>query len=263
MSNRTAHLSPSHPFSLAGQVALVTGAGRGLGLEMAKALAAAGANLVLNGRTEEPLLAAQSAIRANGGQARASVFDVTDPAAVEKAIGDIVAQDGRLDVLINNVGRRDRRAIDDFSLEDVRALLEADLVAPFHLSRLAAKAMKAGGGGRIINVTSIAGPLARRGDAPYTAAKGGLEALTRALAAEFGDSGVTVNALAPGFFATEANAEMVQDAAIEDMLKHRTSLGRWGRPEEFAGAAVFLASPAASYITGQTLAVDGGYLAHF
>lgn len=123
--------------------------------------------------------------------------------------------------------------------------------------------MMAAGWGRILNVTSLAGPFARPGDAAYTAAKGGLAALTRALAAELGPYGVTANAVAPGYFVTEANAEMVADPETAAHLRRRTALGRWGRPEEITGAAVFLCSEAAAYVTGQVLAVDGGYSAHF
>jgi gluconate 5-dehydrogenase len=248
-----------HPFSLIGQVALVTGAGRGLGLEIARGLAAAGAHVLVNGRRAAPLEAAVASIRAAGGKADAIVFDITDFDIVAQSVAALE----RLDILVNNVGQRDRRGLFEFALDDVRTLFEADLLAPFHLSREAARLMVAAKRGRIINITSIAGALAGPGDAAYTAAKGGLESLTRALAAELGGFGVTVNGIAPGFFATETNAEVVADTATEDWLRQRTSLGRWGQPSEIAGAAVFLASPAASYITGQVLAVDGGYLAHF
>lgn len=256
-------MSSQNPFSLAGQVALVTGAARGLGFEIAKALAAAGARVMLNGRNADALAHAVEAIRSAGGEAFTSVFDIADPSAGEQAVDAILQDHGRMDILVNNVGQRDRRELFAFSLEDIRALLEVDLVAPFHLSRMAARPMIAQKTGRILNVTSIAGPIARSGDAPYTVAKGGLESLTRALAAELGVHGITVNAIAPGFFATEANAAMVADPGIQRWLEQRTSLQRWGQPHEFAGAAVFLASPAAAYVTGQVLAIDGGYLAHF
>ena len=253
-----------NPFDLTGKTALVTGAGRGLGFEIAKALAQAGAHVLLNGRSVATLEAAAAAIRAREGSAAALAFDVTDPAQSERAFARIEAEQGRLDILVNNVGLRDRRSLFDFELADMRKLLEADLVAPFELARQAARLMITNAcSGRIINITSIAGPIANAGDAAYTAAKGGLAALTRALAAELGRHGITVNAVAPGFFTTEANQALAGDERVGQWLKERTSLGRWGRPEEIAGAVVFLASPASSYVTGHTLVVDGGYLTHF
>jgi gluconate 5-dehydrogenase len=246
------------PFSLAGRVALVTGAGRGLGFEIALGFARAGARVVVNGRDPKRLEDAVGRIRAEGGNAAASAFDVSRPEAVADAMAGIVRDKGRLDVLVSNVGLRNRKTLFEISLEEVRELIEVDLVAGFVLAREAAKHMIPQGGGRIITVTSISGPFARAGDAAYIAAKGGLAALTRALAAELGPHNITANAVSPGFFATETNAAMVADPEVTRWVERRTPLRRWGRPEEIAGAALFLASDAASYVSGHVLTVDGG-----
>lgn len=252
-------------FSLSGRCALVTGAARGLGLEIARGLLAAGAEVWLNGRDPLALDAACAELNLTSPRqaARPLPFDITDAQAMAHALAHVQAVSGRLDILVNNVGSRDRRPLDTLSLDDLRALLDCNVVAAFELARRAAALMRRQGSGRVVNITSIAGPIARSGDAAYTTSKGALQALTHALAAELGADRITVNAVAPGYFATEANAAMVADPEIEAWLARRTSLGRWGAPAEIAGAVVFLASDAASYVTGQTLAVDGGYLTHF
>ena len=244
-------------FDLTGQRALVTGASGGLGLEVARALAGAGAH-VLTGSRDEARAAA--AARAVGGEPLA--FDPTDPEAAREAVGRAEAGGG-LDVLVLNAGMRDRRGWDDFADADLAAMLTANVGGPFAAMQAASHGMRARGYGRVLAVTSVAGPLARGTDATYAASKGGLAALVRAGAAALGPHGITVNALAPGYFATEANAEAVRDEATGRWLAARTSLGRWGRPAEAAGPALFLCSREASYVTGHTLFVDGGMTTHY
>jgi len=247
-------------FHLAGRTALVTGAARGLGREIAHAFAAHGANVWLCGRDQAAL---QEAARGIDGQVHLLAFDVGHETDTNEGIRNFLEQAGRWDILVNAVGQRRRESLQQLPPQALRELLEVNLVGAWNLCRQAAGVMQAQGKGSIVNITSIAGPIARAGDAAYTTSKGAVEAMTRALAAELGPHGVRVNAIAPGYFATETNAAMVEDAGVADWLKRRTSLGRWGQAPEIAGAAVFLASDAASYVTGQVLAVDGGYLAHF
>ncbi|MBB1633568.1 MULTISPECIES: SDR family oxidoreductase [Cupriavidus] len=251
------------PFSLEGRVALVTGGAQGLGQAIAAGLAQAGAHVIVAARNAERVHAAVAALAADGGRAEPLVLDVTDAAAVDAAFAHIDATHGRLDILVNNAGARNRSNMAHLDAADLREMLETNLVAPYALCRHAAQLMRRGRYGRIVNVSSIAGQVARANDVLYPATKGGLDALTRAMAADLGRDGVTVNAVAPGYFATEPNQPMVDDAGVAEWLRQRTALGRWGQPEEIAGAVVFLASGAASYVTGHVLAVDGGYLAHF
>jgi len=250
-------------FDLIDKIALVTGSGRGLGFEMAKGLAGAGAHVLVNGRDEVNAAAAVTRIRDSGGSAEALVFDVAKDEQRLAALATIESAHGRLDILINNVGMRDRRSVDEISADDYQALLQVNLTSAFVLAREAAKLMRRRQWGRIINMSALASALGLVHGPSYASSKGGLEALTRMLATALGPDGITVNAISPGFFATETNAEMVADQALGEKLRNRTALGRWGVPHEIAGAAVFLASEEAAYVTGQVLTVDGGCEAHF
>ncbi|WP_105430366.1 SDR family oxidoreductase [Neorhizobium sp. T6_25] len=245
-------------FSLVGRVALVTGSGRGLGLQMAKALAEAGAHVVLSGRSGDMLEQAVASIAGAGGKASAAAFDVADLDAGREAIAKLHADHGRLDILINNVGARDRRPFAAFSDAEILNLIQTDLLSAIALSRNAADIMKAQGHGRLISVTSIIGNMARSGDAIYPVAKQGLTGLVRSLAVEYGPFGVTSNAIAPGMFATETNAAISAEPDMIAFMRQRVPLQRWGRPKEIAGAALFLASDAGSFVNGHVLTVDGG-----
>lgn len=239
--------------TLTGRCALVTGGGRGLGLEIARALAAAGAEVFINGRSAAPLAVRAAEMRKQGLKVQSAPFDITDERAREKWFAG-----HEVDILVNNATARDRRPTPELPVEAVQELLEVNALAAYRLTQLALPGMLAVGLGAVVNMCSIAGPRAGARDPGYTMAKGALEALTRAQAVELGGQGIRVNGVAPGFFATEANAHLVGDPDTEAYLASRVPMGRWAEPQEVAGAVLFLCSDAASYVNGHVLVVDGG-----
>ncbi len=245
-------------FRLNGRTALITGSARGLGWEMAKGLAEAGARVLLHGRDRQRLEARLGELRAAGAAADALAFDMTDRAAMAAEIARAPA----IDILIHNVGERDRRSFLEIDHDAFARLIDVDLVAAHALIKLLVPGMLERKWGRLIMVTSIVADLAIPNASSYATAKSGLTSMARALAAEFGATGVTSNALAPGFFATETNQRMIASPAGEHH-RFRSPAKRWASPAEIAGAAIFLASPAASYVNGHTLIVDGGVSATY
>ena len=247
-------------FRLDGTVALVTGASKGLGAAMAAALAGAGADVAVHGNTRSPA-ATCSRIEALGRRAAALTGDLSDRAVSGRLVDETVAALGRIDILVNNAGLIRRTPAAEFSDEDWDRVLEVDLTSAFRLARAAGRHMIAAGhGGKIINVTSL---LAFQGGITvpaYAAAKGGLAQLTKALANEWASRGINVNAIAPGYMDTDNTEALRNDAARSRQILDRIPAGRWGQPDDLAGAIVFLASPAASYVHGHVLAVDGGWL---
>jgi gluconate 5-dehydrogenase len=240
-------------FSLKGRVALVTGASRGLGFAMAQALAEHGATVVLNARDATALVDAANKLKADH-----SAFDVTDVTQCRDGLARLVEKHGKLDILINNAGIQHRKPLTEWEDADFDRVIAVNLSACFRLARDAAKLMLPNKFGRIINTGSVAAILGRPTIHAYVAAKAGLHGLTRSMAAEIGRHGVTVNAIAPGYFATELNTALLEDKAFTAWVESRTPAGRWAKPSELGGAAVFLASDAASYVNGHVLAVDGG-----
>lgn len=251
-------------FSLAGRVALVTGASRGLGFEIAQAYARAGAKVILNSRSHENLEQAAKAMALKGLEVTTLPFDVADESATTAAMEEVARRFGRLDILVCNVGNRLRLPLDQISTADFRGHLDVNLTAAYTLVKLAAPLMMLNKYGRIIMLTSIGGSfLARAGDAAYISAKGGLTSLMRAFACEFGGTGINCNAIAPGSFATETNAAILSSPIAKERMAQRVPLKRSAEPGEIAGPAVFLASEASSYVTGHVLTVDGGYTISF
>ncbi len=251
----------SSPFDLSGRVALVTGSSRGIGLALARALGQAGAELIMNARDEIVLVAAADTLRDEGLTVHCRAFDVCDPIAVGEAVDSFERDVGPIDVLINNAGLQKRAPLLDFDIEDFRRLIEVNLVAAFTVGKAVATHMVQRGRGKIVNICSVQSELGRPTIAPYSATKGGLKMLTRGMCADFGPLGIQVNALAPGYFATELTAALVADEEFSRWVAQRTPAGRWGRVEELGGAVVFLASDASNFVNGQVLYVDGGMTA--
>ena len=252
-------------FSLKNKLAIVTGSSQGLGYAIACAYAACGATVVINGRDPDRVNSAVNRIREAGFTSHGWIHDISHLESQAEAYERLVGELGTPDILVNNVGIRIRKALTTSSLDDITSMIQVNLVAAIQLSKLAAQAMLTSrvNNGRIISLTSIAGPLARPGDAVYPIAKLGLQGLVHSLAVEFGPYGITSNGIAPGTFATESNRELAADPVKGPVVVGRNPLGRWAQPDEITGAAVFLASPSASYVNGHTIVVDGGFSVTF
>ena len=249
-------------FRLDGRMALVTGGTRGFGRVIAEAYAEAGADVAICSRDADAAAAvAEDIARTTGRRTLGLRADVSDPASVDGLIATVLDRFGGLDTLVNNAGINIRRPVEDLSEQDWRTVLGANLDGTFYCSRAVSRHMKERRFGRVLNVSSMMAVASLAGRVPYTAAKAGILAMTRTLALEWAPHGVTVNALCPGPFLTEMNAPIMGNPEQFEFFRARIPLGRWGNPPEIAGPALFLASDAASFMTGACLFVDGGWTA--
>jgi gluconate 5-dehydrogenase len=248
-------------FTLPNSVALVTGSSAGIGLAIARGLAGAGATVVINGRDGDKVESVVDQLTEEGFKAFGAAFDVTHRAEVGEAVNWIEAEIGPIDVLVNNAGIQRRGALEDYPEETWRELMSANLDSVFFVGQAVAKHMIGRRAGRIINIGSVQSELARITIAPYTASKGAVKMLTKGMATDWGQHGLRVNAIAPGYFKTELNKALVEDEKFSGWLTARTPMARWGDVDELVGAAIFLASEASSFVNGHILYVDGGITA--
>lgn len=248
-------------FDLSGRLALVTGASKGIGYAVADALASAGARIVLNARDETRLEQARAELAAKGYDVRTAAFDVTDPDAVTAGIEAIETEIGPIDILVNNAGMQHRTPLQDFPLEAWRKIVATNIDSVYLVGQAVGRRMIPRGRGKIINIGSVQSEMARPGIAPYTATKGAVKMLTKGMATDWARYGIQVNGIGPGYFKTELNAALVADETFSGWLANRTPAGRWGDVQELAGAAIFLASDASSFVNGHILYVDGGITA--
>ena len=248
-------------FDLSGKLALITGSSQGIGLALAQGLGAAGATIILNGRDTGKLSTAEETLKKQKIKAHSLTFDVTDHDAVSRAIQQAESTIGEIDILINNAGMQHRTALEDFDPVIFNTMLQTNIASVFNVGQCVAKHMIKRGAGKIINIASVQTAMARPGIAPYTATKGAVANLTKGMSTDWAPHGLNVNAIAPGYFDTPLNAALVQDAEFSAWLEKRTPAGRWGQLDELIGAGIFLSSPAASFVNGHTLFVDGGITA--
>jgi gluconate 5-dehydrogenase len=248
-------------YDISGRIALVTGSTAGIGRAIAAGYAEAGAVAVINGRDPGRVEATVAELRAAGWRAEGAPFDVTDGAAVAAGVARIEAEVGPIGILVNNAGMQRRMALEDYPEATWHELMRTNLDSVFLVGQAVARHMIPRRQGAIVNICSVQSELGRPNIAPYTASKGAVKMLTKGMAIDWGKHGIRVNGLGPGYFKTVLNKALVEDPAFSGWLTNRTPLARWGEVDELVGAAIFLASDAASFMTGHILYVDGGVTA--